>query len=288
MEDSIKTLYYRGKLKSCNYECGYCPFRKKKASREELAEDRNALYQFKEWITSDKGRKIKNIMFLPYGEALVLPYYQEMISELAKCAQIENIGCQTNLSFSTEEFIKLFNEKEQLRKIHLWCSFHPTQIGVNDFLSQCERLSREEMTYCVGAVGDTRNIELLKKLKSSLPEKVSFWINGMDGRKREYKDGDIEAFTSLDPFFPLELKERKSEILKCSGGRTRLFVNGDGDLFSCKLSRIKIGNLYSTEFYERKCASARCSCYLAYSHRCDIRELGFSEASRIFRLTSKI
>lgn len=287
MRASITTLYYRGKLGACNYGCSYCPFRKREALKEELERDRDGLYRFLEWIKSDKGQQIKNIMFLPYGEALIFPYYGDVIAGLAGCSHVRRIGCQTNLSFSVEDFTDRFHKREALRKVRLWCSFHPSQTGMDEFLSQCKKLSQKQVAYCVGAVGDIRNIEILKRLKLSLPEGAPFWINAMDGRRREYTQGEIEAFASLDPFFPLEIKKRRSDLLKCAGGISRLFANGDGDLFSCNISRIKIGNLYTGQLLERKCASVQCSCYLAYSHRFDIRELGFSEASRIFRLQSE-
>ena len=40
------SIYYRGSLKSCNYDCSYCPFTKQRDSRDELAHDASALRRF--------------------------------------------------------------------------------------------------------------------------------------------------------------------------------------------------------------------------------------------------
>ena len=46
------TLYYRGPLSSCNYDCHYCPFAKTTASQEELSDDQQKLERFVNWLDS--------------------------------------------------------------------------------------------------------------------------------------------------------------------------------------------------------------------------------------------
>ena len=43
------TILYRGPLASCNYDCPYCPFAKRRDSREQLRADRAALERFAGW-----------------------------------------------------------------------------------------------------------------------------------------------------------------------------------------------------------------------------------------------
>ena len=49
MNNALRILY-RGPLESCNYDCSYCPFAKKKNTREELAYDKACLLKFESWV----------------------------------------------------------------------------------------------------------------------------------------------------------------------------------------------------------------------------------------------
>ena len=46
------TILYRGPLASCNYDCAYCPFAKRRESAAELAADRRALERFVDWVSA--------------------------------------------------------------------------------------------------------------------------------------------------------------------------------------------------------------------------------------------
>src|SRR5439155_13329710 len=46
------SLLYRGPLSSCNYDCGYCPFAKRRETAAELARDRTALGRFVDWVAA--------------------------------------------------------------------------------------------------------------------------------------------------------------------------------------------------------------------------------------------
>ena len=49
------SILYRGPLSSCNYACGYCPFAKRRETREELAADARALGRFVDWVGRQGG-----------------------------------------------------------------------------------------------------------------------------------------------------------------------------------------------------------------------------------------
>ena len=49
------SILYRGPLASCDYDCGYCPFAKRRDSPETLRADRAALERFVAWVTASAG-----------------------------------------------------------------------------------------------------------------------------------------------------------------------------------------------------------------------------------------
>ena len=54
------TVLYRGPLASCNYACAYCPFAKKKDSRQDLQRDARGLERFVDWVA---GRSTPTSVF---------------------------------------------------------------------------------------------------------------------------------------------------------------------------------------------------------------------------------
>src|ERR1041385_7514556 len=71
------SLLYRGTLESCNYDCGYCPFAKRKDSRARLAKDAAEVARFVAWAAQQQ-RPLR-IQFTPWGEALVRRHYREAV-----------------------------------------------------------------------------------------------------------------------------------------------------------------------------------------------------------------
>src|SRR5689334_5954001 len=95
------TILYRGKLSSCNYDCAYCPFAKRKESAAEIDADRRALDRFVAWAICRSQDRL-SIFFTPWGEALTHRHYQQAIARLSHAANIEKVAIQTNLSCRLE------------------------------------------------------------------------------------------------------------------------------------------------------------------------------------------
>ena len=74
----VKHIYYRGYARSCNYQCSYCPFSKQKITQRQLDCDRDALKRFVKF--AEQKPEDLTIMFVPYGEALIQPYYQQSMA----------------------------------------------------------------------------------------------------------------------------------------------------------------------------------------------------------------
>lgn len=272
--------YYRGSLKSCNYSCSYCPFSKKKGSPGELEKDRASWSRFVEHVNGqeDFGGAIQVV---PYGEALIHPHYWEGLASLSRNPRLDAVGAQTNLSFPVEQMLSLFQEKGgEPGKLRLWGTFHPEMTTVEQFVSQCEILTRWQISYCTGAVGNPANAKDILRLREALPPAVYLWINKMDGLKRQYAPAEREAFLEIDPYFDMELAHHKADEAVCRDNR---FVEADGTMRRCNLCRTALGNLYSPNHVEKTdqplqkpgqpsqmaalCTRRECSCYLAYCNR---------------------
>ena len=92
---SIKRIYYRGKLNSCNYTCSYCPFGKK-SHLTATTQDEQAWNRFITAIEQWKGGPLQ-LFIIPYGEALIHRYYRKGIIHLAALPQVAGISCQLSL-----------------------------------------------------------------------------------------------------------------------------------------------------------------------------------------------
>jgi len=226
-----------------------------------------------------------SVMFVPSGEALIHSYYWDAMANLCNNKNIRMVGCQTNLSFSVQKFaLKI---ADCYKKIRLWCSFHPSQVRIDDFVAQCNELQRRGILFCVGAVGDPNNLSSLTDLRKQLPDDIYFWINSSKKRCAEYTPKEINAFISIDPLFSLEITYIQSDSMMCNAGRTSLFVKADGDVYACNLSRVRLGNIYSNNKLNLSnlCISKECGCYLAYANRTDISALSVFGEDVAFRVS---
>ena len=157
---SGRTLLYRGSLKSCNYQCSYCPFSKHAMSKKELIKDsvqwRNFVQRLK---VQAEPLGVRALMITPYGEALIHPWYWEGLATMSAEKTIDAVGAQTNLSFSIEEMLKLYHSLGGiLKKLHLWATFHPEMISVEAFAKKVRVLWENGIVLCVGAVGDRKSV----------------------------------------------------------------------------------------------------------------------------------
>lgn len=275
-----RMILYRGSLKSCNYQCGYCPFSKHPRSDRELLKDKEQWLRFCESLIERAGPlKIGAMMVVPYGEALLHPWYWEGLGRLAGTEGIEAVGAQTNLSFSVEKsldiYIKAGGERQKLR---LWATFHPQMTTVEVFAEKCRQLVKAGILMSVGAVGVPENRQVIKALRSSLPEEVYLWINKMDGLGKTYTQEEIEDFQAVDPYFIRELERVPSSPEVCGN---RLFVEGDGKLRRCNISSVLAENWYGSweDLFGKEgagghetvsCGKRLCSCYLAHGGRDEV------------------
>ena len=82
------TILYRGPLASCDYDCGYCPFAKRRDTPEQLRADRAALHRFAAWVAEQTTDTI-SILLTPWGEALTRSWYRDAMVELSHLSHVE-------------------------------------------------------------------------------------------------------------------------------------------------------------------------------------------------------
>ena len=264
---SIKRIYYRGKLNSCNYTCSYCPFGKK-SHLTATTQDEQAWNRFITAIEQWQGGPLQ-LFIIPYGEALIHRYYRKGIIHLAALPQVAGISCQTNLSFSADEWLDEFSATPTLiSKIKIWASFHPEMTSVESFVRRLHTLYNAGIQVCAGAVGNPMAKSVLGDLRNALLPDIYLFINAMQGLKSPLSVEDIRFFTQLDNLFEYDLKNASAQWDICSGGRSSCFIDWKGDIFGCPRSQVKIGNLYQNQILDLllPCRRKVCDCYIAFSN----------------------
>lgn len=274
--------YYRGNIKSCNYKCSYCPFSKKKMLSSELEKDKTAFFRFVQ--RANDNPLVEGAVFItPYGEALIHSYYWEGLAHLSRNPRLDAIGAQSNFSFPIKKMVDTYLKHDgTIHKLRLWGTFHPQMTTVENFANQCEILDAYGIAHSVGVVGVPAQIPDIQKLREALPASTYLWINKMDGLGRNYTEAEIAFFTNIDSNFPLELAHYKADINRCSDNR---FVEADGSIRRCNISRQVLGNFYTLEdnVTTTPCRCRECSCYLAYCN-ISLKELEVFGAYPAFRV----
>ena len=75
------SILYRGPLASCNYDCPYCPFAKRRDAPAQLRADRVALERFTDWVRRNPDGDRISILFTPWGEGLTRSWYRITVYE---------------------------------------------------------------------------------------------------------------------------------------------------------------------------------------------------------------
>ncbi|MET7789655.1 STM4011 family radical SAM protein [Streptomyces sp. 900116325] len=259
------TILYRGPLASCDYDCPYCPFAKRRDSPEQLRADRAALERFTAWAAARTGDRI-SVLFTPWGEGLVRSWYRRALVELAQLPHIGRVAIQTNLSGRTRWLAEAGESGRD--RIALWCTYHPGQTPYDRFLAKCRELSGLGVRYSVGVVGLDEHLDEARRLRADLPGEVYLWVNAAEGRS--YTDEEADRWTSLDPLFPYSRDPHRSAGMPCRTGESVISVDGDGTVRRCHFVPAELGNLYDGSYRRalgpRACPLAVCDCHIGYVH----------------------
>ncbi|WP_354645054.1 STM4011 family radical SAM protein [Kitasatospora camelliae] len=258
------TVLYRGPLVSCDYDCPYCPFAKRRDAPEQLRADRAALERFTAWATAagEVGDTL-SVLFTPWGEGLVRSWYRRALVELSRLPHVRRVAIQTNLSCRTD-----WLADADPATVALWVTYHPGQVRYERFLAKCRELSALGVRYSVGVVGEPGHLAAARRLRADLPADVYLWINAADGRT--YDDTEAADWTALDPHFGYSRHPHPSGGQPCRTGESVISVDGDGTVRRCHFVRPPLGNLYDGsyrgELRARVCPLPVCDCHIGYVH----------------------
>lgn len=256
------TLLYRGPLASCDYDCGYCPFAKRRDTPAQLRADRAALARFADWVAHAPDRV--SVLFTPWGEGLVRSWYRRTLAELSRLPHVERVAIQTNLSARTD-----WTEAADPTRLALWCTYHPDQVPYDRFLARCRDLHTRGVRFSVGVVGLPEHLTAAQRLRGDLPPDVYLWINAAEGRT--YTDAEAADWTALDPLFAYSRHPHPSRGLPCRTGDTVVSVDGEGTVRRCHFVPEVLGNLYDDSFRAAlaptpPCPRGACDCHIGYVH----------------------
>ena len=260
------SILYRGPLSSCNYGCVYCPFAKRRETVEQLAGDRAALERFLRWVEEQRPRGHRiSVLFTPWGEALVRPWYQEAMVRLTNLPHVAKAAVQTNISCRLD-----WVERCDKSKLGLWCTYHPTETSRDKFLAKCRDLDRRGVRYSVGVVGLKEHVGEIEALRGELGADVYLWVNAYKRIDRYYDDGDLRRLEAVDPLFPLNNVRHPSAGRACNAGYSVCAVDGDGTIRRCHFIKTAIGNIYAdgweAALRPMPCTNQTCGCHIGYVH----------------------
>ena len=262
------SLLYRGRLSSCNYDCGYCPFAKTRDSRATLQRDAADLARFVDWV-SHREHDV-SILFTPWGEGLVRRHYRDAMTRLSHLPHVRRVAIQTNLCVGMR-----WLEDVDPRSFELWCTWHPSEVSLEAFVARCRKLHQRGIRFSVGMVALHDLFDDIDRLRAALPDDVPLWLNAYDLRPPDYyDDATVARLSRIDPHFRWSLSPPPSFGAPCATGTRVLSVNGDGDVRRCHFVAEPLGNLYDGSFEPRlgprPCPNRVCDCFIGYVHREDL------------------
>jgi MoaA/NifB/PqqE/SkfB family radical SAM enzyme len=258
------TIQYRGSLSSCNYHCDYCPFAKRWESKVQLARDRRELARFTAWL-ADQSEYTLSVMFTPWGEALVRPWYRRAAAALTHLPHVADVAAQTNLSGPLA-----WIDDCRCDRLALWATYHPTEVEQATFLRRVARVREAGVRISVGVVGVPAAIDRIVALREELPRDVYLWINPQQPRPRPYSGDERAIFTAIDPHFARWESRYPSRGKHCIAGELAFTVDGRGDMRRCHFVEQVIGNIYESDWRQslthRACPNRFCHCFLGKAH----------------------
>ncbi len=260
------SILYRGPLSSCNYGCDYCPFAKRKETREELRVDAEALERFVEWVArqGESGHEI-SVLFTPWGEALIHRAYQQALARLTHFAHVRKAAIQTNISCRLD-----WVEQCDKSRLGLWCTYHPSETPRGKFIAKCQEMDQRGVRYSVGVVGLREHVSEIEILRRELRRGVYLWVNAYKRLDNYYSAEDVDRLTTVDALFPINALRHPTLGQACRAGDSVFSVDGDGTMRRCHFIKTPIGNIYQRGWEgalrPTACTNQTCGCHIGYVH----------------------
>ncbi|MCG8612623.1 MAG: STM4011 family radical SAM protein [Pseudomonadales bacterium] len=256
-------ILYRGPLASCNYACGYCPFAKREDDRAARTQDQQALERFVQWVENQAITDNIQILFTPWGEALVRRWYRDTVVKLSHLPQVTKVAVQTNLSVPPD-----WLAQANIQRTAIWATYHPGETPRKRFIAHIKKLSTMGVACSVGIVGKKEHRAAAEQLRNDLPEHLYLWVNAYKDEPAYYSEEDIRFFKAIDPLFEINLYDYASYGEACQSGYRSVTIDGEGDVRRCHFVSPVMGNIYQQDIREilnpAPCPKACCDCYIGY------------------------
>jgi MoaA/NifB/PqqE/SkfB family radical SAM enzyme len=256
-------ILYRGPLASCNYDCPYCPFAKRRDSAEQLRLDRSDLARFVDWVVRNPYQESISVLFTPWGEGLTRRWYRDAMVRLSRLSHVERVAIQTNLAGRLD-----WLAESDVDSVALWATYHPGQVTRERFLGRCATLDALGVRYSVGVVGLPEHHDEALALRRELRAGVYVWVNAAEGHS--YDAAAEATWTAIDPLFGYSVRPHASAGVRCRAGESVISVLGDGTVRRCHFIPTPLGNLYDGSYRPalgpRPCTNQVCDCHIGYVH----------------------
>jgi len=258
------SILYRGDLSSCNYDCAYCPFAKRRDPADVLEKDERDLQRFVAWALEQDQFEL-SVLFTPWGEALTRRWYRDAMLELSSCAHVARVAAQTNLSCGLD-----WLEAADRDTLALWCTYHPGQVAKDRYVSKMRQLQQMGIRCSAGMVGFPEHLDEAKQLRSELPADIYLWVNEPEELKGTLTPDDIAEWSAIDPLFHHNTVAYESQGQACRTGDSVISLAGDGTVRRCHFVPTPLGNLYHQDLADllrpRPCPKEICDCHIGYVH----------------------
>ena len=220
-------MLYRGPLASCNYDCPYCPFAKRRDTAGAAARRpgrAGAVHRLGGARTTDERL---SVLFTPWGEGLTRRWYRDAMVTLSHLPHVrpggdpDQPGRPAWTGWPTPTG-------------HGWRCGRRTTRGRSPGTGSspaAPRLAALGVRYSVGVVGLPEHLTEARALRAALPDEVYLWVNAAEGtattptRRRRW--------TALDPLFGYSVRPHPSPGRPCHAGETAISVRGDGTVRRC-------------------------------------------------------
>jgi hypothetical protein len=183
------------------------------------------------------------------------------------------VAVQTNLSCRLD-----WLEGADLGTLALWCTYHPSQVTRERFLTKHRELTRRGVRHSVcivGIVEQPEHLESARRLRTELDPATYALLSVNAAEGRAYTDAEAAQWTENRPAVPGVATCPPVASSACRTGESVISVDGAGRVRRRHfVSRTDpggdLGNLYDGSFRNtlgpRPCPLLQCDCHIGHVH----------------------
>jgi len=246
----------------CNYKCPYCY-----NQGDPNNYDFFSVHDGSEWLNAFRskfeGRDLE--LYFTGGEVFVYKDFLEFLPKISNEPNVKWIQIDTNGSL-TSKYLSILDPQ----KVSLMMTFHPTQVSLDKFIEEAQKLQEHGVLKMVNYVAYPFEIETLNKYLEKFTKlgiflNVTWNINAIP----EYDDFAWKVICNLTTPEDTNYILRNSVYGKsCLAGVCYANIDMYGNLYRCH-GISKIGNIFDNKIELLKeakpCKTIYCDCSVRYS-----------------------